>query len=76
MATNKNDMYGNPITARIQQELMELENEQVEAEGIFLKPSQCYHFESDPLHVLFNTNCPDDLRRKVEDIISRHVSEI
>jgi len=73
MATNNNDMFGNPVTARIQQELMELENEQVEAEGIFLKPSQCYHFETDPPHVLFNTNCPSSLKEKIQSILSKYI---
>lgn len=60
---------------RIKAELSELDRELVSADGVQLKPSQCYHFESDPLHVLFNTNCPDTLRQRVEDIISRHIHE-
>jgi hypothetical protein len=60
---------------RIKAELSELDRQMVDADGIQLKPSQCYHFESSPLHVLFNTNCPDALRQKVEDIISRHIND-
>ena len=60
---------------RIKAALSELDRETVDADGIRLKPSQCYHFESDPMHVLFNTNCPDALRQKVQDIISRHISD-
>ena len=56
-------------------ELKELDNELVEIDGTRLKPSQCYHFEADPLHVLFNTNCPDSLKQKVEAILSRHIPE-
>jgi hypothetical protein len=59
---------------RIKAELFELDDELVTADGVQLKPSQCYHFEADPLHVLFNTNCPDELKQKVEEIISRHVA--
>lgn len=61
---------------RIKAELSELDREMVKADGILLKPSQCYHFGADPLHVLFNTNCPDDLKQKVQDIISRHVADV
>jgi hypothetical protein len=60
---------------KIKAELMQLDRDLVEADGIRLKPSQCYHFETNPLHVLFNTNCPDALRQKVQDIISRHIHE-
>jgi hypothetical protein len=58
---------------RIKAELSELDRETVDADGVRLKPSQCYHFEADPLHVLFNTNCPDTLKRRVQEIISRHI---
>ena len=43
---------------RIKAELMQLDRQMINADGIQLKPSQCYRFEIDPLHVLFNTNCP------------------
>jgi hypothetical protein len=59
---------------RIKSALSELDSETVNADGISLKPSQCYHFSLDPLHVLFNTNCPDELKQKVQDIISRHMA--
>jgi len=61
---------------RIKAELSALDTELVRADGIELKPSQCYHFETDPLHVLFNTNCPDELRQKVQFIISRHIADV
>jgi len=60
---------------RIKAELSALDRELVSADGIELKPSQCYHFETDPLHVLFNTNCPDELKRKVEYIIYRYIAD-
>ena len=60
---------------RIKAALSELDRDTVDADGVRLKPSQCYHFEPDPMHVLFNTNCPDALRQKVQDIISRHISD-
>ena len=61
---------------RIKAELSELDRQLIDADGIQLKPSQCYHFGIDPLHVLFNTNCPDDLKQKVQKIISRHVATV
>jgi len=61
---------------RIKSELSQLDREMVEADGVQLKPSQCYHFGIDPLHVLFNTNCPDELKQKVQDIISRHMAHV
>jgi hypothetical protein len=61
---------------RIKAKLSELDREMVNADGLELKPSQCYHFGVDPLHVLFNTNCPDELKQKVQDIISRHTSDV
>ena len=61
---------------RIKSELSQLDLEMVEADGVQLKPSQCYHFGIDPLHVLFNTNCPDELKQKVQDIISRHMADV
>ena len=60
---------------KIKAELMQLDRDLVEADGIRLKPSQCYRFETNPPHILFNTNCPDTLRQKVQDIISRHIHE-
>ena len=60
---------------RIKAELTELDRQMVNADGITLKPSQCYHFELDPLHVLFNTNCPDALRQKVQNIIARPIGD-
>ena len=64
------------LIERIKAELSELDNELVNADGIQLKPAQCYHFETNPLHVLFNTNCPDELKQKVQDIISRHIADV
>lgn len=54
-------------------ELQDLDKELVEIDGNSLKPSQCYHFETDPVHMLFNTNCPEGLKRKIESILSKHL---
>jgi hypothetical protein len=75
-----NDNNGNPDdpnerNSRLQKELEQLDTEWVEIEGRKIKPSQCYHVDLDPLHVLFNTNCPDDLKQKVEAILSKFDQE-
>jgi hypothetical protein len=54
-------------------ELKELDNELVQIDGTLLKPSQCYRFETDPVHLLFNTNCPDSLKQKVQAILDKHL---
>ncbi len=56
-------------------ELNDLDNEMVTVDGSQLKPSQCYHFETDPVHLLFNTNCPEALKQKVTAIISKHLPQ-
>jgi hypothetical protein len=61
------------VIESIKTELTRLDNEMVRVDGLQLKPSQCYRIELDPVHVLFNTNCPDDLRAKVESILSKYI---
>lgn len=53
-------------------ELGELDRHFVEIDGKRLKPSQCYRFEADPAHILYNTNCPDGLRAKLEAIFLKY----
>lgn len=62
------------IVEKIKAELDQLDQDAVIIDGIHLKPSQCYHFDIDPLHVLFNTNCPDSLKEKVQSILSKYVA--
>ena len=58
---------------KVQAELEQLETELVEIDGSHLKPSQCYHLETSPAHVLFNTNCPDSLKQRVQAILSKYI---
>jgi hypothetical protein len=60
------------IMEKIRHELEELDAELIQVDGKQLKPSQCYRFETDPVHVMFNTNCPDQLRAKVEEILAKY----
>ena len=44
-------------------------------EGSPLSANQCYHFETDPPHFLFNLNCPDNLRQELNDLLLKHFPE-
>jgi hypothetical protein len=61
------------ILQRLQYELGELDRELVHIDGKMLKPSQCFRVETDPPHVLFNTNCPDSLKQRIESILNKHI---
>jgi hypothetical protein len=61
------------VSGRIQAELNELDRDLVDVDGLRLKPSQCYHFDINPTHVLFNTNCPDSVKEKVHAILSKYI---
>jgi len=60
------------LVEKVKAELGELDRQLVEINGIKLKPSQCYRFESDPAHILFNTNCPDGLKQQIQAIFSKY----
>lgn len=59
--------------ASLAEELEALDKELIPVDGLLLRPSQCYRFETDPLHLMFNTNCPDELKKRVESILHKHV---
>lgn len=62
------------VRQSIQKELSELDNKEVEVDtGVFLKPSQCYHLTFNPFNLLFNTNCPEYIKKKVEDIFRKYL---
>ena len=54
------------------EELKTLDSQEITLNGTPIKPSQCYHWESDPAHLLYNTNCPPDLKQKLKDIIAKY----
>lgn len=60
------------LVQKIQSELNELDREFVTIDGKTMKPSQCFRFSADPMHVLFNTNCPDTLKERVNAIIAKY----
>ena len=61
------------IVQKITDELDALDNNMVNINGRQLKPSQCYRFGVNPAHVLFNTNCPDELKEKVKTILAKYI---
>lgn len=66
------DAVTQTMHSRMKAELKALDEELVEVEGNPLKPSQCYRLSNDPGHILFNTNCPEGLRDKVNAILDRY----
>lgn len=57
---------------KLQAELHELEANDIIIDGKHLKPSNCYYVGSNPLHILYNTNCPDTLKQSIENILAKY----
>jgi hypothetical protein len=75
----KNDcmIIGDKENAEINRQLLMHELEVIEEAVVVLgdvelKPSQCFHIESDPPHVLFNENCPESLKERINEILRRY----
>ena len=58
---------------KLMTELKALDQGSVEVSGKQLKPSQCYYYDVSPPYVLFNTNCPDSLRSRVQQILGKYL---
>jgi len=61
--------------SKLRHELEDLDKEYVEIEGIKLKPSQCFRITNSSLRVIYNTNCPDSLKEKIESILVKYNGE-
>jgi len=59
---------------QLRAELAMLDENKIQIDGAWLKPSQCYHVGTDPGHILFNTNCPESLKEKVQSILSKYIT--
>jgi hypothetical protein len=70
-----NPIIDQALIDKVKFELGELERESVSIGDKLLKPSQCYRFGTNPLHVMFNTNCPDSLKEKVERILFKYLPD-
>jgi hypothetical protein len=57
---------------RLNEDLAELDKELIEVNGRWMLPSQCYRVSNNLPHVLYNINCPDALKRKIQAIISKY----
>ena len=68
------DLLKHPMDS-LRDDLDILNKEWRNIEGTPLSASQCYHFETDPPHFLFNLNCPDNLRQELNDLLSKHFPE-
>ena len=58
---------------KIKAELAEIDESYVEVDGKQLKSSGCYYFGANPAHILYNTNCPDTLKKKINQIILKYL---
>ena len=53
-------------------ELEQLDESIITVDGRAYKPSQCYHIGMDPVHVLFNENCPESLKIAINDLLRKY----
>ena len=60
------------IDDKIKQELVQFDQEMIEIEGATMKASDCFHFSTDPIHLLFNTNCPQSLKDRITNIVRKY----
>jgi len=67
---NSNSRDRSQLRRELRRELEKLDDELVNADGIMLKPSQCYRIEAN--HILYNTSCPESLKRKIQSILLRY----
>jgi hypothetical protein len=68
------DLLKHPID-HLRDDLDLLNKEWRDIEGSPLSANQCYHFETDPPHFLFNMNCPDNLRHELYDLLLKYFPE-
>ncbi|MEO5684865.1 MAG: hypothetical protein ABIQ88_19640 [Chitinophagaceae bacterium] len=58
----------------VMEDLALLDDELVLLEGMLIKPSQCFRLSGNPPQIIYNTNCPADLKAKVNAILLKHRS--
>lgn len=64
------------VASLIKEELKKLDESNVVVDGKNIKPCNCYYFDSNPLHVLYNINCPESLKREIERIIKTYIPDV
>jgi len=60
---------------KLKAELDELDKNSIVVDGKQLRPSQCYRLDTDPAHILFNTNCPETLKQKLQAILLKYIPQ-
>ncbi|PWU02864.1 MAG: hypothetical protein C5B52_04460 [Bacteroidetes bacterium] len=58
--------------AKLQSELEELDKIPLQVNGKEMLASQCYYLGTNPFHILYNTNCPDHLKYRIETIAAKY----
>ena len=61
--------------ALLKAELKKLDKETLLVNGKKLKPSQCYRLTENPTNFLFNTNCPENLKDKLNWILNKYMAK-
>ena len=56
----------------LRHELADLDKDDVEVDGMKLKPSQCFRITNNSLRIIYNTTCPDSLKEKIESILAKY----
>ena len=64
--------YSKTSLPELKKDLELLDQVPIDVNGKKMKASQCYHLETDPAHLLFNTNCPQTLKSQIESILSKY----
>jgi hypothetical protein len=65
------DLLKQPID-QLREDLDRINRVWMNIDGTELSANQCYHFETDPPHFLFNINCPETLQQKLKDILHKY----
>ena len=63
------------LEQKIKAELATLNRSYIEVNGRLMTPDSCYYFDAHPPHVLYNTNCPEGLKKRIKEIISKYIPE-
>jgi hypothetical protein len=58
---------------KLMTELRALDTGTIDVGGKKLKPSQCYYYDISPPYVLFNTNCPETLKSRIQQILAKYI---
>ena len=66
--------YNEGALYKLRTDLADLDREWIEVKGRRMKPSQCYRLGTDPVHILYNSNCPEVLKKRIETLLKKYLS--